>query len=319
MAEEKTFRYGFIILGFFLVMVGMFIMSVEKPQYYITFCVLGVLLVAVGITWSMCQCYPKITFIPADLETQRFLDHKPLVLPQKDAGWVPQQRDACAPRAGCETLGAAAPTAARNAQQGPGWGRRGLPDPLSDAGGCSASSGVPAGSAAAVGSALVASKATPSERPLSSLEPCVRVPERLPAPRGPGLLSTLLPLCLQLDCPLPQPRGRQPLREEPAILRADPEAGAELSSTPRHGSAQTPQLLPVSRAGQGRDPPGAGGCWGPPPGPGTSPGNSSSQLVGDSWGAGGGTGGMWGENGGIRPPGLGEGEDAEGFLLLSQH
>ncbi|NWY76875.1 BSND protein, partial [Erithacus rubecula] len=97
MAEEKSFRYGFIILGFFLVMVGMFIMSVEKPQYYITFCVLGVLLVAVGITWSMCQCYPKITFIPADLETQRFLDHKPMVLPQKDAGWVPQQGDTTSP------------------------------------------------------------------------------------------------------------------------------------------------------------------------------------------------------------------------------
>ncbi|NXR63299.1 BSND protein, partial [Rhadina sibilatrix] len=91
MAEEKNFRYGFIILGFFLVMVGMFIMSVEKPQYYVTFCVLGVLLVAVGITWSMCQCYPKITFIPADLEAQRFLEHKPMVLPQKDTGWVPQQ------------------------------------------------------------------------------------------------------------------------------------------------------------------------------------------------------------------------------------
>ncbi|NWW31238.1 BSND protein, partial [Panurus biarmicus] len=88
MAEEKTFRYGFIILGFFLVMVGMFIMSVEKPQYYITFCVLGVLLVAVGITWSMCQCYPKITFIPADLEAERFLDHKPMVLPQKDTGLI---------------------------------------------------------------------------------------------------------------------------------------------------------------------------------------------------------------------------------------
>ncbi|NXB02776.1 BSND protein, partial [Cnemophilus loriae] len=85
MAEEKTFRYGFIILGFFLVMTGMFIMSMEKPQYYITFCVLGVLLVVVGITWSMCQCYPKITFIPVDLEAERFLDQKPMVLPQKDA------------------------------------------------------------------------------------------------------------------------------------------------------------------------------------------------------------------------------------------
>lgn len=60
MAEEKTFRYGFIILGFFLVMTGMFIMSIEKPQIYITFCALGVLLVAVGIIWSMCQCYPKV-------------------------------------------------------------------------------------------------------------------------------------------------------------------------------------------------------------------------------------------------------------------
>ncbi|NXY38031.1 BSND protein, partial [Pomatorhinus ruficollis] len=103
MAEEKTFRYGFIILGFFLVMVGMFIMSVEKPQFYITFCVLGVLLVAVGITWSMCQCYPKITFIPADLEAQRFLDYKPMVLPQKDTRWVPQWGNVCALRAGSDT------------------------------------------------------------------------------------------------------------------------------------------------------------------------------------------------------------------------
>ncbi|NXR05144.1 BSND protein, partial [Sagittarius serpentarius] len=82
MAEEKTFRYGFIMLGFFLVMTGLFIMSVEKPQIYITFCALGVLLVAVGITWSMCQCYPKIMFIPVDLEAKRFLDHKPIALPE---------------------------------------------------------------------------------------------------------------------------------------------------------------------------------------------------------------------------------------------
>lgn len=65
MAEEKTFRYGFIMLGFFLVMTGMFIMSVEKPHIYISFCALGVLLIAVGIVWSMCQCYPKVgTVLP---------------------------------------------------------------------------------------------------------------------------------------------------------------------------------------------------------------------------------------------------------------
>ncbi|NWU77617.1 BSND protein, partial [Onychorhynchus coronatus] len=90
MAEEKTFRYGFIILGFFLVMTGIFIMSVEKPHIYITFCVLGVLLIAVGITWSMCQCYPKIMLIPVDPEAEQFLDHKPTVLPQKDIWWVPK-------------------------------------------------------------------------------------------------------------------------------------------------------------------------------------------------------------------------------------
>nr|XP_009479567.1 PREDICTED: barttin [Pelecanus crispus] len=84
MAEEKTFRYGFIMLGFFLVMTGMFIMSVEKPQVYITFCALGILLIAVGITWSMCQCYPKITFIPVDLEAEQFLDRKPIVLLEGD-------------------------------------------------------------------------------------------------------------------------------------------------------------------------------------------------------------------------------------------
>ncbi|NWR62082.1 BSND protein, partial [Bucorvus abyssinicus] len=85
MAEEKTFRYGFIVLGFFLVMTGMFIMSVEKPQIYISFCALGVLLIAVGIIWSMCQCYPKITFIPVDLEAEQFLNHKPIMLLERDS------------------------------------------------------------------------------------------------------------------------------------------------------------------------------------------------------------------------------------------
>ncbi|XP_053325701.1 barttin [Spea bombifrons] len=69
MAEDKTFRYGLIVLGFFLVMIGMFIMSVDRPHVYITFCAMGVFMVCIGITWSICQCYPKITFTPVDLET----------------------------------------------------------------------------------------------------------------------------------------------------------------------------------------------------------------------------------------------------------
>ncbi|XP_025062461.1 barttin isoform X3 [Alligator sinensis] len=80
MAEDKTFRYGLIMLGFFLVMIGMFIMSTDKPQVYITFCTLGVLIIAVGITWSMCQCYPKVTFAPIDAEAEKFVSHKPAVL-----------------------------------------------------------------------------------------------------------------------------------------------------------------------------------------------------------------------------------------------
>eukprot|EP00062_Callorhinchus_milii_P014470 gi/632963686/ref/XP_007898025.1/ PREDICTED: barttin [Callorhinchus milii] len=65
MAEDKSFRYGLIVLGFFLIMIGMFIMNVDKPEVYATFCSVGVLMVIVGITWSICQCYPKITFVPA--------------------------------------------------------------------------------------------------------------------------------------------------------------------------------------------------------------------------------------------------------------
>ncbi|XP_061486465.1 barttin isoform X2 [Rhineura floridana] len=72
----KTFRYGLIVLGFFLVMIGMFIMSVDKPQIYITFCTLGSLIIAAGIIWSMCQCYPKIRVVSVDAESEKFLVKK---------------------------------------------------------------------------------------------------------------------------------------------------------------------------------------------------------------------------------------------------
>ncbi|XP_074120713.1 barttin [Sminthopsis crassicaudata] len=76
MAEEKTFRNGFIILGLFLLAVGMFIMTADRPQVYITFCVMGGIMLVSGVTWSMCQCYPKIAFIPADTDFESFLSPK---------------------------------------------------------------------------------------------------------------------------------------------------------------------------------------------------------------------------------------------------
>ncbi|XP_036609711.1 barttin [Trichosurus vulpecula] len=76
MAEDKTFRYGFIILGLFLLAVGMFIMTVDRPQVYVTFCVIGGIMLIAGVIWSMCQCYPKIAFVPADTDFENFLSPK---------------------------------------------------------------------------------------------------------------------------------------------------------------------------------------------------------------------------------------------------
>ncbi|KAF7244394.1 Barttin [Varanus komodoensis] len=95
MAEEKTFRYGLIILGFFLVMVGMFIMSVEKPHIYITFCTLGILIIAVGIVWSMCQCYPKVRVVSVDPETETFLVKKTAALSTENE--IPEKSSSQAP------------------------------------------------------------------------------------------------------------------------------------------------------------------------------------------------------------------------------
>ncbi|XP_033006901.1 barttin [Lacerta agilis] len=95
MAEEKTFRHGLIVLGVFLVMIGMFIMSVEKPQIYITFCTLGALVIAAGIIWSMCQCYPKIRVVSVDVESEKFLVKKTAAssvqneIPEKNSSQTP--------------------------------------------------------------------------------------------------------------------------------------------------------------------------------------------------------------------------------------
>ncbi|XP_020832556.1 barttin [Phascolarctos cinereus] len=97
MAEDKTFRYGFIILGLFLLAVGMFIMTVERPQVYITFCVVGGVMLITGVVWSMCQCYPKIAFVPADTDFESFLSPKALGtsesgIPEKKSSQPPYSR-----------------------------------------------------------------------------------------------------------------------------------------------------------------------------------------------------------------------------------
>ncbi|KAL4699739.1 hypothetical protein H8957_000467 [Semnopithecus entellus] len=80
MADEKTFRIGFIVLGLFLLALGTFLMSHDRPQVYGTFYAMGSIMVIGGIIWSMCQCYPKITFIPADSDFQGILSPKAMGL-----------------------------------------------------------------------------------------------------------------------------------------------------------------------------------------------------------------------------------------------
>ncbi|CAH6790597.1 barttin [Phodopus roborovskii] len=80
MADEKTFRIGFIVLGLFLLSLGTFLMSHDRPQVYGTFYAMGSIMVIGGIIWSMCQCYPKITFVPADSDFQGILSPKALSL-----------------------------------------------------------------------------------------------------------------------------------------------------------------------------------------------------------------------------------------------
>ncbi|XP_024920555.1 barttin [Cynoglossus semilaevis] len=60
MVEGKPYRYGLIVAGLCVVAVGLFVMSQERPHIYITMCILGVAMVCLGTTWSLCQCYPKV-------------------------------------------------------------------------------------------------------------------------------------------------------------------------------------------------------------------------------------------------------------------
>uniref|UniRef100_A0A4X2KJP9 Barttin CLCNK type accessory subunit beta n=1 Tax=Vombatus ursinus TaxID=29139 RepID=A0A4X2KJP9_VOMUR len=97
MAEDKTFRYGFIMLGLFLLAVGMFLMTVDRPQVYVTFCVIGGVALIAGVVWSMCQCYPKIAFVPADADFESFLSPKALgtaenSIPEKKGSQPPYSR-----------------------------------------------------------------------------------------------------------------------------------------------------------------------------------------------------------------------------------
>ncbi|XP_066548528.1 barttin [Amia ocellicauda] len=80
MAGGKQYRHSLIVLGLFLVAMGMFFMNVEEPQVYATFCAVGGLMVLIGVIWSMCQCYPKVTLSPYFEEQDEFLTSEKLKL-----------------------------------------------------------------------------------------------------------------------------------------------------------------------------------------------------------------------------------------------
>ncbi|GCC27109.1 barttin [Chiloscyllium punctatum] len=103
MAEDKTFRYGLIVLGFFLIIVGMFIMNVDKPGVYATFFSIGILMIIVGIVWSICQCYPKVTHIPPiKSETEHLFPEKQQLPGSISECEVPLKSSSQSPYTSCE-------------------------------------------------------------------------------------------------------------------------------------------------------------------------------------------------------------------------
>ncbi|XP_014024721.1 barttin [Salmo salar] len=68
MAEGKPYRYGLIAAGMCVLLVGLFVMTQERPHIYATLCSLGIIMVTLGTAWSLCQCYPKVVLISQSLE-----------------------------------------------------------------------------------------------------------------------------------------------------------------------------------------------------------------------------------------------------------
>ncbi|XP_020347592.1 barttin [Oncorhynchus kisutch] len=84
MVEGKPYRYGLIAAGMCVLLVGLFVMTQERPHIYATLCSLGITMITLGTAWSLCQCYPKVVLISQSLEERGPRDSMDAVAGEKN-------------------------------------------------------------------------------------------------------------------------------------------------------------------------------------------------------------------------------------------